>query len=151
MAQRLRHWSHFGEEATAPANTVLYWVGHGWSDGTDSVLAHADSPFIVADDGVRPISLARAVQVRQRWANDYADPAVEDAWALVIIDACRAGAFAKQIPLGAPVCALLQHPAANQSADRAGDDATITVGLHTGIVTMNLSHALLTGPRNSGT
>lgn len=97
VAQRLRHWSHFGEETTAPANTVLYWVGHGWSDGTDSVLAHADSPFIAADDGVRPASLARALQVRQEWANDHVDPAVEDAWALVIIDACRAGAFAKQI------------------------------------------------------
>ena len=49
VAERLRCWSGAPE-----GNTVLYWVGHGWSDTRTASLAHARSPRAVAEDGVTP-------------------------------------------------------------------------------------------------
>src|SRR5271167_2066934 len=34
VERRLREWAEAGGAADTPNNTVLYWVGHGWSDGT---------------------------------------------------------------------------------------------------------------------
>lgn len=62
--------------------TILYWVGHGWSNGVDAVLAHAASPNPPGANGITPTRLAEAIAAR--------DPGEDDGWAIVIIDACRA-------------------------------------------------------------
>jgi hypothetical protein len=61
VAERLRCWSGAPE-----GNTVLYWVGHGWSDTRTASLAHARSPRAVAEDGVTPAALARRIAERRR-------------------------------------------------------------------------------------
>lgn len=44
VERRLLEWSQTGSTTDGPRNSVLYWVGHGWSDGIRASLAHADSP-----------------------------------------------------------------------------------------------------------
>ncbi|MEU4655868.1 hypothetical protein AB0G32_18305 [Streptomyces sp. NPDC023723] len=82
VTTRLTTWS-------APrdiGDTVLYWVGHGFSDGgPTSLLAHAHSPKLVAPDGIDPPTLLRHLKARQ--GRNGAG------WAIVIIDACTSGRF----------------------------------------------------------
>jgi hypothetical protein len=59
--QRLLEWAAPNPET---AGSVLYWVGHGWSDGTHAALAHADSPARVGAAGVIPEQLADAIRIR---------------------------------------------------------------------------------------
>jgi len=81
VAARLDRWSG------APARfTVLYWVGHGWSDGLHASLAHAASPKAVQSFGVVPANLADHIGIREGSAPD-------DGWAIVVIDACRSARF----------------------------------------------------------
>ena len=49
----------------APESSVLYWVGHGWSNGHLSALAHAHSPVAVGAAGVAPQQLAYALRARR--------------------------------------------------------------------------------------
>ena len=80
VAERLRCWSGAPE-----GNTVLYWVGHGWSDTRTASLAHARSPRAVAEDGVTPAALARRIAEREG--------AGSNGWAIVVVDACRSARF----------------------------------------------------------
>lgn len=58
VEERLDGWSR-----TAGGPTILYWVGHGWSDSMDiAVLAHARSPQ--PPTGLAPDDLARWIA---RW------------------------------------------------------------------------------------
>ncbi|MFI0964910.1 hypothetical protein ACH4S8_26460 [Streptomyces sp. NPDC021080] len=67
-------------------DTVLYWVGHGASDGgPTALLAHAHSPRPVTPDGIDPPTLLRHIKARQ--GRNGAG------WAIVIIDACTSGRF----------------------------------------------------------
>jgi DNA-binding SARP family transcriptional activator len=70
--------------------SVLYWAGHGWSDGTHAALAHAQSPAAVGWSGVEPQQLARAIRARQ--ANAGAQEQAGDAggWAMVIVETSHA-------------------------------------------------------------
>jgi hypothetical protein len=80
VAERLRCWS-----GAPDANTVLYWVGHGWSDTRTASLAHARSPRAVAETGVTPAALAQHIAEREG--------AGSNGWAIVIVDACRSARF----------------------------------------------------------
>lgn len=51
VAERLREWS------ISPGPSILYWVGHGWSDSTRARLAHSRSPESVMSDGISPAML----------------------------------------------------------------------------------------------
>ena len=79
VAERLRSWPDASSD-----NTVLYWVGHGWSDRRTASLAHARSPRAVAEEGVTPAALARSIAARESRC---------DGWAIVIVDACCSARF----------------------------------------------------------
>lgn len=70
--------------------SVLYWAGHGWSDGTRTALAHARSPAAVGGSGLEPQQLAQAIRARQ--ANAGAQKQAGDAggWAMVIVETSHA-------------------------------------------------------------
>lgn len=94
--ERLRDWS----EPARPTDTILYWVGHGWSDGLDVSLAHARSPAAVRTSGVLPQRMAEALRARQATSEGH--------WALVVIETCwssrfvdRVNAFLSEGPMGA--------------------------------------------------
>jgi WD40 repeat protein len=80
VVERLQSWSN-----TSHGNTVLYWVGHGWSDTNTASLAHALSPKAVAEVGITPAALARRIAEREG--------AGDDGWAIIIVDACRSARF----------------------------------------------------------
>ena len=81
VRDRLQHW------AQTPADVaVLYWVGHGWSNGDSPTLVHAQSPRAADEDGVTPKDLATAIK---RWFAASEDQPV----LVVILDACRSGGF----------------------------------------------------------
>jgi hypothetical protein len=73
----------------APESSVLYWVGHGWSDGQRSALAHAHSPAAVGAAGVAPQQLAYALRSRRALLDAVFEGGDEDDWAMVVVDACR--------------------------------------------------------------
>jgi len=81
VQQRLLAWA----QPVQPGNSLLYWVGHGWSDDDTAALAHSASPPEVRTFGVNPEQLADAVISRQLTA--------DGAWAIVVIDACRSARF----------------------------------------------------------
>lgn len=81
VQQRLLTWA----QPAQPGNSLLYWVGHGWSDDDAAALAHSASPPEVRTFGVNPEQLADAVISRQLTA--------DGAWAIVVIDACRSARF----------------------------------------------------------
>jgi hypothetical protein len=70
-------------------SSVLYWVGHGWSDGHRAALAHAHSPARVGAAGVQPEQLAYVLRSRQTLREAVVGDADEDDWAIMVIDACR--------------------------------------------------------------
>ncbi|WP_216899268.1 nSTAND1 domain-containing NTPase [Nocardia alni] len=98
---RLTEWSK-----SAPPQTILYWVGHGWSDDERATLAHRNSPLAVKASGVTPERLADAIAARR---SEY-----HDSWVIVIIDACRSARFIR----------LLK----TEIVDRGLDNAVLLVG-----------------------
>jgi hypothetical protein len=102
VQRRLREWSGSqppvgganeleGSAADPPTGcSVLYWAGHGWSDGTRTALAHAQSPAEVSGSGLEPQQLAQAIRARQAAAG--AQERVGDAggWAMVIVETSHA-------------------------------------------------------------
>ncbi|MEU3855203.1 ATP-binding protein [Streptomyces sp. NPDC029554] len=83
VEQRLRTWS----EPRIPANTFLYWVSHGESDGQSALLAHALSPRPLTAGGLTPETVVQYLAARQ--AHRHAS----GSWAIVVIDACRSARF----------------------------------------------------------
>ena len=99
---RLREWAR----PAVTADSILYWVGHGWSDGTDVALAHARSPFAVRTSGVLPTQIAEPVRGRQITADGR--------WTMVVIDACWSARFVDKVnaqlaegPVGADAVLLV--------------------------------------------
>ncbi|MGW3934902.1 hypothetical protein [Streptomyces phaeochromogenes] len=84
--QRLEEWS----ASHVTGDTVLYWVGHGWSNGgPTTLLAHALSPVELSQNGIGPEGLLQSLKARQ---------CQEDAgWAIVIIDACSSSDFVNRM------------------------------------------------------
>ncbi|MEV6279315.1 hypothetical protein [Nocardia sp. NPDC051832] len=77
---RLSSWS-----ASNRPTTVLYWAGHGWSNGEYASLAHARSPKDVQTQGIKPDRIADAIA--DRGGGDAGS------WVVVIVDACRSKKF----------------------------------------------------------
>ena len=84
VTARLLDWA-----AHSGGPTVLYWLGHGWSNVTSAALAHARSPAAVNTDGISPEQLADKIV---RWGAEQAD---RPGWLLVVIDACQSARFAE--------------------------------------------------------
>ncbi|MEV4517432.1 hypothetical protein AB0K00_51815 [Dactylosporangium sp. NPDC049525] len=87
VEDRLGAWATAG----GSQHTILYWAGHGWSDGKHHALAHARSPFEVGWRGVSPDDIAAAVTA---WASH---PNRSDAWLIVVIDTCKSKKFARHV------------------------------------------------------
>jgi energy-coupling factor transporter ATP-binding protein EcfA2 len=87
VKDRLRAWA----VRDAPSS-VLVWLGHGASDGTDAWLACYDTPGPIQNCGVAPQNVAD--QIVQDWHRREPD---ETAWALVIIEACGAATFVARL------------------------------------------------------
>lgn len=85
VQQRLLTWA----QPDQPGNSLLYWVGHGWSDDKTAALAHSASPPEIRTFGVNPGQLADAVISRQLTA--------DGAWAIVVVDACQSNHFIRQV------------------------------------------------------
>ncbi|WP_326760733.1 AAA family ATPase [Streptomyces phaeochromogenes] len=81
---RLGSWAR----PPAPRSSLLYWAGHGQALGPKAWLATADSPDPMTEGAVNPESFAE--YVISEWRRRSAD---EEAWALVVIEACGAKRF----------------------------------------------------------
>jgi DNA-binding SARP family transcriptional activator len=102
VQRRLREWpgpqppvGGVGEpddSATDPPTgcSVLYWAGHGWSDGTRTALAHAQSPAAVGGSGLEPQQLAQAIRARQAAAGAQEQAGDAGGWAMVIVETSHA-------------------------------------------------------------
>ncbi|HET9899390.1 MAG TPA: hypothetical protein VFQ44_31065 [Streptosporangiaceae bacterium] len=98
VQRRLREWfspdtaesglSELDHPAVNPSvgSSVLYWAGHGWSDGTRTALAHGGSPVAVGGSGVEPQQLAQAIRVRQAGVKPAEETSDGGGWAMVIIE-----------------------------------------------------------------
>ncbi|WP_288047882.1 hypothetical protein [Nocardia sp.] len=89
---RLNQWA----KSTRP-QTILYWVGHGWSNAQDVALAHADSPVAVRSQGVSAKRIADAIVTRA--GQPGGDDADRVPWMIVVIDACQSAAFVRELKL----------------------------------------------------
>jgi DNA-binding SARP family transcriptional activator len=102
VQRRLREWSGpqppmggagelEGSAADPPTGcSVLYWAGHGWSDGTRTALAHAQSPAEVGGSGLEPQQLAQAIRARQAAAGAQEQAGDAGGWAMVIVETSHA-------------------------------------------------------------
>jgi DNA-binding SARP family transcriptional activator len=70
--------------------SVLYWAGHGWSGGTHTALAHAQSPAAVGGSGLEPRQLAQAIRARQAAAGAQEQAGDAGGWAMVIVETSHA-------------------------------------------------------------
>ncbi|MBF6079485.1 hypothetical protein [Nocardia beijingensis] len=79
---RLREWS----EGDPAARSILYWVGHGWSDDDQAALIHSrTSPEHPGTEGIRPEQIAEAIRSRF-----VVSPRP---WVVVMVEACQAARF----------------------------------------------------------
>ncbi|MGX1545167.1 AAA family ATPase, partial [Streptomyces adustus] len=90
VQERLSSWTM----PSSTTNTVLYWAGHGESDGIDAWLAHAYSPPELHISSFAPQQLLAYLNARQ------AHSSTDGTWAIVVIDACRSDRFIEAL-LGA--------------------------------------------------
>ena len=89
VKDRLRDWA--GRDIPS---SVLVWLGHGASDGTDAWLACYDTPRQIQGNGMVPQTVAD--QIVRDWHRREPD---ETAWVLVIVEACGAGTFVSRLDL----------------------------------------------------
>lgn len=89
VKDRLREWAGRGLPSS-----VLLWLGHGASDGTDAWLACYDTPSQIQGNGMVPQTIAD--QIARDWHRRESD---ETAWTLVIVEACGGGTFVRQLDL----------------------------------------------------
>jgi hypothetical protein len=88
---RLREWT----ERAVPSS-VLVWLGHGDSNGTDAWLACYDTPKQIQGNGMVPQTIAD--QVVRDWHRRRRD---QSAWAIIIVEACGASTFVSRLHLAA--------------------------------------------------
>ncbi len=111
VKDRLREWA----ERDTPSS-VLVWLGHGASDGTDAWLACYDTPSQIQRNGMVPETVAD--QIVNDW---HRREPYETAWALVIIEACGAGTFVSKLDvLAAQKVPLRRIAMVGVSGDSAG-------------------------------
>ncbi|MBM9507162.1 WD40 repeat domain-containing protein [Actinacidiphila acididurans] len=99
VEQRLTQWAH----PAHPANTFLYWVGHGESNDDKALLAHAASPSPLVHSGVTPEQMLAYITARQN------HPDSRDRWAVVVIDACRSDRFVELLSASAYLSSERPH------------------------------------------
>jgi WD40 repeat protein len=98
VQRRLREWADSAGLPGFPLSTVLYWAGHGWSDGSTAVLAHRDTPNPAGAYGVSPLEFSYAIRDRQAALHArVGDLPDGQGWALVVIDTCRSKRFAELV------------------------------------------------------
>jgi WD40 repeat protein len=118
VTDRLRFWSD-----TFHGNTILYWVGHGWSNRLTASLAHARSSEAVGQTGVTPTALAHRIDDRE---------CESDGWAIVIVDTCRSTRFVELLSAAVDDC---QGPRRLLLIGSSGEGATVlgrfSTALHT--------------------
>jgi hypothetical protein len=111
VKDRLREWA--GRDIPS---SVLVWLGHGASDGTDAWLACYDTPLQIQGNGLVPQTVAD--QIVSDWHRREPD---ETAWALVIVEACGAGTFVDRLDqLAAQKVQLRRIAMVGVSGDSAG-------------------------------
>lgn len=111
VKDRLRDWA--GRDIPS---SVLVWLGHGASDGTEAWLACYDTPRQIQGNGVVPQAVAD--QIVQDWHRREPN---ETAWALVIVEACGAGTFVSRLDMLAAQRVKLRRIAmVGVSGDSAG-------------------------------
>jgi hypothetical protein len=111
VKDRLREWA--GRDIPS---SVLVWLGHGASDGTDAWLACYDTPRQIQGNGMVPQAVAD--QIVRDWHRREPN---ETAWALVIVEACGAGTFVSRLDLLAAQKVRLRRIAmVGVSGDSAG-------------------------------
>jgi DNA-binding SARP family transcriptional activator len=109
VQRRLREWPGSRSPAADPGelagsamdalagSSVLYWAGHGWSDGTRTALAHAQSPAAVGGSGLEPQQLAQAIRERQADAAAKEQAGDVGGWAMVIVETSHATQIADAV------------------------------------------------------
>jgi DNA-binding SARP family transcriptional activator len=109
VQHRLREWLGSSPPAADPGelagsavdplagSSVLYWAGHGWSDGTRTALAHAQSPAAVSGSGLEPQQLAQAIRARQAVAGAREQAGDAGGWAMVIVETSHATQIADAV------------------------------------------------------
>ncbi|MEV6905853.1 hypothetical protein [Amycolatopsis sp. NPDC051071] len=85
---RLNEWV----DAEAPRSSILFWTGHGESNGDDAWLAAHDTPDPIAHRGINVTTVADTIIAE--WHRRGLD---ERAWTIVVIDACGAGTFVRRL------------------------------------------------------
>ncbi|MEV2226269.1 hypothetical protein AB0E01_41395 [Nocardia vinacea] len=110
---RLTTW----ERDTCATSTVLYWLGHGWSNRERAALAFADSEKVLVSGGLLPDELANYICAREGRSGD--------GWALVVIDSCHSKRFVEL--LGAELNRRL-HPPRRVAVVGTSDLATPQLG-----------------------
>lgn len=83
--RRVRSWS---TSARRRIGSILYWVGHGYSNGDDAWLATADSAHPIAGTGVRPEQLAD--HIFDEWLGRRSG---DGSWSVFVVEACGASRF----------------------------------------------------------
>jgi DNA-binding SARP family transcriptional activator len=134
VQDRLREWatpqrSVISADELVEAS-VLYWAGHGWSDGTRTALAHARSPAVVGGSGLDPQQLAQAIRARQATAGARRQAGDAGGWAMVIVETSHAAQIADA------VMAALHGPDAPSRLLLVAvpGDGTVPVGGFTGVL-----------------
>ncbi|NNH72950.1 ATP-binding protein [Nocardia uniformis] len=114
VSARLQQWAD-GDSAT---RSILYWVGHGWSDDHQVALIHSRThPAYVAHEGIRPEHIASAI--RSRFATS------PHPWVIVMIEACQSVRFVSRLQNALndtmyPGSYLLISPTSDQGAVTLG-------------------------------
>ncbi|WP_405816109.1 hypothetical protein [Streptomyces sp. NBC_00040] len=85
VQRRLTEWA----KPAGPRNTVLHWVGHGWSNDVRASMAYSESDAAVDGSGLTPEHLANIIRKREQ------SEKAGDSWAMVLIDGCRSARFAE--------------------------------------------------------
>ena len=133
-----------------PGSSVLYWVGHGWSDGDRSALAHTYSPAVVAAAGVDPQQLAYALRSRQALLEELFEDG-DDGWAMVVIDTCRSRQIVNAIIVSVRSLPRIMLVAVSSEGgtslgrftETLGEPSVRhTVGLRTGVLTLDLNQSM---------
>ncbi len=82
---RLADWADYDD--TRPANSMLFWVGHGEANPNGAWLAVHGTSKLMSEGGVHPTTVA--AYIANQWARRRAD----GTWAAVVIEACGAERF----------------------------------------------------------